>query len=197
LTTPNHDTDPNGTCKSLDINGPYSSFQVVGEDPECTVTIYAQDQTGDICSSTAPQLEVNIGRCYNASWVFYSIDGCEVPGSSATSSPTSSPSNSSSNSHSSVGPIVGGVVGGVVFVTMILVGAIYFWRKKKRSTAAPGLGEDARYELSGAEDRKEMPVSNAHGYFGGEMHGSKPPSVKGASPPPVELPANYHRSVAG
>jgi hypothetical protein len=162
----------------------------VNLDPECTVTIYAQDQSGDICSSTAQQIEANIAKCYSTAWVYYSIDGCADPDPSSRSSPTSSPS-STRKPKSSVGPIVGGVIGGVVGVALILASAVYFWRIKRSNAVVP-TKRDSIYEMSGAEERKEMPGHEAYGgYFRGEMEGEKAPSVK-ASPAPVELPTDHH-----
>ncbi|KAF5845303.1 hypothetical protein GGP41_002869 [Bipolaris sorokiniana] len=83
---------PNGTCSRLADNGKYGSFQVVGLDPGCSVlqdecmelltlsaTIYGADAEEFVpCSSTALQF-AQIAACYNASWVYYSVDMCTPP----------------------------------------------------------------------------------------------------------------------
>ncbi|KAF2430306.1 hypothetical protein EJ08DRAFT_249460 [Tothia fuscella] len=182
---------PNGTCKTLNSNGPFKSFQLVNLDPECTLTIYGQDPSGDICATNAPQIEANIARCYNASWTYYSFDSCAVPEATTASSSTGATSSLSTSSKSktsgNVGPIVGGVIGGVIFIALVLAAGVYWMRKRKNGIAeAPNDGE--RHEMPAHNDRYEMQTKR-YTYFGGELDSEKPESdVKHSSPPPVELP---------
>ncbi|KAH7076710.1 hypothetical protein BKA63DRAFT_288161 [Paraphoma chrysanthemicola] len=122
---------PNGTCTDFRRTGSYGSFHVVGMDPGCTVTIYADDYSGDICSSTAPQLEINLVDCYNSSYIFYSIDWCNSP-RSATPLPSASPS-----AKVSTGAIVGGVVGGVVVLGILIGFGVCIWKRKRGNDDAP------------------------------------------------------------
>ncbi|KAH7086900.1 hypothetical protein FB567DRAFT_54884 [Paraphoma chrysanthemicola] len=149
---------PNGTCTDFRRTGSYGSFHVVGMDPGCTVTIYADDYSGDICSSTAPQLEINLVDCYNSSYIYYSIDWCNSP-RSATPSPSSS---TSSSAKVSTGAIVGGVVGGVVVLGILIGVGVYMWKRKIRNNDAPQeVGGTGIAELS--YEPKPMEMDGASG----------------------------------
>ncbi|OCL05611.1 hypothetical protein AOQ84DRAFT_355893 [Glonium stellatum] len=155
---------PNGTCTHLDSQGPFSSFQVVQEDNGCTVTIYGNDTIpGEPCSATALQF-AEIATCYNASWVYYSIDACIPPGSSSTASSNPTSSSTPQSHHSNhTGAIAGGVVGGVVGLAILVGIAIFFFvRRRRRQRQQP-------------DDPHEMPDAHVP-----EMH------AKEAEP---ELPA--------
>ncbi|CAO2653931.1 Nn.00g106640.m01.CDS01 [Neocucurbitaria sp. VM-36] len=132
---------PNGTCTDLRRSGPYGSFHVVGLDPGCTVTIYANDTTEDICSGY--QEEIRPVDCYNSSFVYYSIDFCD-PGA-AQELPSSAPTSSSGTPTSA---IVGGVVGGVLGLCIILGLVIYMIRKRraKVGSGTPYAGETAQVD---------------------------------------------------
>ncbi|KAF1993551.1 hypothetical protein P154DRAFT_540316 [Amniculicola lignicola CBS 123094] len=155
---------PNGTCTRLSL-GTLKSFQVVNLDKGCAVTIYGPDEDPAYpCSST--QLQVaEIAQCYNTSWVYYSIDGCDIPtttpsatplitdstppptgvaSSSATSSATAAPR----SSHTGI--IIGGIVGGVALFALILFGVAFYYRRRY-STAKrlpPPPPPPPSYELS-------------------------------------------------
>ncbi|KAF2103610.1 hypothetical protein NA57DRAFT_53125 [Rhizodiscina lignyota] len=157
---------PNGTCTALNTQGSYGSFQVVDEDPGCTVTIYGKDATPDSCSSTSLQF-AEIAMCYNASWVYYSIDACLRPGtaayssalsassaastSSAAAATSSSSSSTSHSSHSSpIGPIVGGVVGGVL-VGMLVLGGGFFLLRRRRTQKQQERSSRDYHEMPGSQ----------------------------------------------
>lgn len=112
---------PNGTCTRFDEAGKISSFQLIEADPGCTgeiylpthdtltadlsVTIYANDTTpDDTCSATVIELAQPPPACYNASWVYFSIDECAPPKpistSSLSSAATPSPSSAATPSSS-------------------------------------------------------------------------------------------------
>ncbi|KAF2681599.1 hypothetical protein K458DRAFT_309108 [Lentithecium fluviatile CBS 122367] len=136
---------PNGTCTVLDVQGSFGSFQVVDEDPGCSVTIYGKDSDPESpCSSTVLEF-ASLARCYNTSWVYYSIDACtppdQLPSSSSASSsskpsssnattPTSSPSPEPQRK-SRTGAIVGGVVGGVSGIALV-AGLVFFSVRRNR-----------------------------------------------------------------
>ncbi|KAG9186204.1 hypothetical protein G6011_02760 [Alternaria panax] len=129
---------PNGTCTDLRRNGAYGSFQVVGLDPGCTVTIYMNDTTVDICSGY--QEEIQPIDCYNSTFVYYSIDFCDAGANdatpSATPTPTSTPSPSPPpppSSGLSTGAIVGAAVGGGIALGIITGLAVFYIMKKRNS----------------------------------------------------------------
>ncbi|KAH9886776.1 hypothetical protein F4778DRAFT_438446 [Xylariomycetidae sp. FL2044] len=151
LTAP--DGFPDGLCTkfSNQVTSPYSSFRVDALDPGCDATIYGND-TGDAICSSDVKIFAQQHRCYNSSWVYYSVDSCSVliPSSTVstdipstvTSTPspgTPSPTSSSSSSdHINVGAVAGGATaGGVVGLAMIAALAYFLWwkpRSKKRKT---------------------------------------------------------------
>ncbi|KAI8938900.1 hypothetical protein NX059_004757 [Plenodomus lindquistii] len=137
---------PNGTCTDLRRTGPYGSFQVVGLDEGCAVTIYKNDTTTDPCSGFA-SLATPIA-CYNSTYVYYSIDMCLPGGAQASSVPTPSPSTTPTSSGPSAGAIAGSVVGGVVGLGIIIAIILFVVLKKKKKAkelaAAP-------HESGGAE----------------------------------------------
>jgi len=132
---------PNGTCTDLRRNGPYGSFQVVGLDPGCTVTIYMNDTTVDICSGF--QEEIQPIDCYNSTFVYYSIDFCdagaigESPSATSTPTPTSTPSSTpppSGSSGLSTGAIAGAAVGGGIGLGIIIGLAVFFIMRRRHSS---------------------------------------------------------------
>lgn len=118
---------PNGTCTDLRRSGPYGSFHVVGLDPGCMVTIYADNTSEDICSGH--QEEIQMVDCYNSTYIYYSIDFCD-PG--AAKGPPLSPSQVST-SKTPTGAIVGGVVGGVVALGIIICIVVMCIVRKRRA----------------------------------------------------------------
>ncbi|EUC51256.1 hypothetical protein COCMIDRAFT_79905 [Bipolaris oryzae ATCC 44560] len=120
---------PNGTCTDLRRTGPYGSFQVVGLDPGCTVTIYQNDTTENICSGY--QEVIQPIDCYNSSFVYYSIDFCDIV---STQSPIAPHPPSSGSSGISTGAAVGATLGGVAGLA-IIGGLIAFFVLKKRREA--------------------------------------------------------------
>ncbi|KAI4659377.1 uncharacterized protein J4E78_005804 [Alternaria triticimaculans] len=132
---------PNGTCTDLRRNGPYGSFQVVGLDPGCTVTIYMNDTAVDICSGF--QEEIQPIDCYNSTFVYYSIDFCdaaaigESPSATSTPTPTSTPSSTpppSGSSGLSTGAIAGAAVGGGIGLGIIIGLAVFFIMRRRHSS---------------------------------------------------------------
>jgi hypothetical protein len=130
------------------------------------VTLYANDENPDEPCSSDTQLEFpRIASCYNASWIYYSIDFCSPP-SLVSSSSSNAPSPSSSSSASSLpsasntpsststsspepartshtGAIAGGIVGGVCGLALIS-GLVFFLvrrRGKSRQQAESQQGD--------------------------------------------------------
>jgi hypothetical protein len=139
------------------------------------VTIYEKDND-DQCSETAFKQFAVVPTCYNASWIYYSIDLCNNPSGPTTlpnplSTPSNTPANSptstptdtstpktSSNSHT--GAIAGGIVGGVCGLALV-AGLIFFLmrRRKRRSQQQPVDQETqatALTELSPQDTKHEM-----------------------------------------
>ncbi|KAI9933045.1 hypothetical protein MW887_007516 [Aspergillus wentii] len=107
-----------------------SSFQVTKLNTGCAVTIYASDTiTDEPCSATVVEVAERY-KCYNSSWVYYSIDGCTGSGDDSDSS-----SGSSGSNHIDVGKIVGGVVGGVAGVAVICGLMLWFFLSRRRQKA--------------------------------------------------------------
>lgn len=106
-----------------------------------SATIYGADAEEFVpCSSTALQF-AQIAACYNASWVYYSVDMCTPPNPTINPSRPTGTSNEAKNSNkNNTGAIVGGVVGGVG--GLALIGLAFFLvhrrhRNKKHALAQP------------------------------------------------------------
>lgn len=97
------------------------------------------DTTVDICSGY--QEEIQPIDCYNSTFVYYSIDFCDVGGvgESPSPSPSSSPTSAPASSGLSTGAIAGAAIGGVVGVGIVL-GLIAFFVLKKRKQARNNQG---------------------------------------------------------
>jgi len=187
---------PNGTCSRLDSEGSFGSFQVVQQDPGCGVTIYGNDTTEDICSSIPSQTIIaELVKCYNSSWVHYSIDFCTDPSTLSSSTPSSNPTNtatSKSSGSSHPGLIAGCVVGGVIVIAALAIGAFIYARRKRRANGGVGpIMKDGRnIQEMDAGEVKELPAHPGAEEYS-ELQGSRPrSSVK----PPVELPAYEYPS---
>ncbi|KAF2798848.1 hypothetical protein K505DRAFT_414074 [Melanomma pulvis-pyrius CBS 109.77] len=90
---------PNGTCTPLVLKST-QSFQIVGLDKGCQVTLYGPDTGSDPCSADILILG-KIGACYNSTWDYYSIDGCDIPTITPSATPLVLPSSMSTISSSS------------------------------------------------------------------------------------------------
>lgn len=100
------------------------------------MTIYGHDADPDEPCSSQTTKVAELATCYNASWVYYSIDMCTLPLPGSTTSPavaaaTVTVTASSSSNHT--GAIVGGIVGGVAGVALILgLGWWLLWSRRRR-----------------------------------------------------------------
>ncbi|KAN0085126.1 hypothetical protein V8E54_001593 [Elaphomyces granulatus] len=158
---------PNGTCTNLRFNGPVGSFQVVQEDTGCAVTIYGNDTIAtEPCSATVLQF-ANVAQCYNASWVYYSIDGCSIPSSESASPNSSNTVNS--------GAIAGGVIGAVAGIAIIAGIFWYFYisrsGRKGENLEAPVPPPPPTFEKPAYIDHPRPPQELAAPYF--EMTSNK------------------------
>ncbi|KAH7378286.1 hypothetical protein BKA66DRAFT_571715 [Pyrenochaeta sp. MPI-SDFR-AT-0127] len=165
---------PNGTCTDIRRSGEYGSFQVVGLDPGCTVTIYVEDTTTTMCGGY--QEEIQMVDCYNSTFVYYSFDFCDPAGARTSSAPLPS---STSSPKASTGVIVGGVVGGVLGFGIILGLVICFIRKRRQSQNwdDPPPHEPPQINEMYARERMELPA-NMMVYKG---------AIAEVQQPPVEL----------
>jgi hypothetical protein len=137
---------PNGSCTDIRRSGDYGSLQVVGLDPGCAgtyqpntthipyqptnigpVTIYVNDSNTTICGGY--QEEIQIGECWNSTFVYYSIDMCDL---GALTSPSVTAS-ASASSGPTTGTLVGGIVGGLAGLAVILGIALWVLARKKRA----------------------------------------------------------------
>ncbi|OAG03089.1 uncharacterized protein CC84DRAFT_1219996 [Paraphaeosphaeria sporulosa] len=199
---------PNGTCTRIDKKGAYKSFQVVGLDEGCSVTLYGKDSDPKSSCSSQTQLEFpRIGACYNASWVYFSIDFCDPPetrSSSTTLHVTSTPAASSTSSTTltstsattpnstpktsrkgNTGAIAGGIVGGAVALALVVALVIFSVKRNRR------LQEEAQGHAPGTAP-EELPTQDVkHEIYSHEA--SLPPQEIGRNSvyiPPSELHSN-------
>jgi hypothetical protein len=106
------------------------------------VTIYGNNSDPSMPCSSEIKIVAQLAQCYNSSWVYYSIDGCDIPSTLPTSSALSEATASATSTPSaavrpSTGVIVGGIVGGVSAFGLVFVFAMYFLRRHYRSHRPP------------------------------------------------------------
>lgn len=175
---------PDGLCTSFTskASGHFSSFQVVGKDRGCTgrcqprkrsqatvsedstnearknnqVTIYGSNSDTAECSSDTLEF-AEVGRCYNTSWEYYSIDACIKPESLPSSTDLAlSTSTGSSNENLPAGTIAGAVVGAVAGLGVLLGALVYVYCfRRRRNRHLDQAGQPT--ELS-STDKMEMPT---------------------------------------
>ncbi|PGH12345.1 hypothetical protein AJ80_06755 [Polytolypa hystricis UAMH7299] len=201
---------PDGLCTELKKNGLIGSFQVIQQDPGCSVSIYSPNaDPNSPCSSAVTEL-AEIAKCYNASWAYYSIDMCSPPSSersgtatlvtTATSSASASskPDASDMSSGPNVAAIAGGVGGGVGLIIILNVAFwIFFIRRRRRRTqeeqASMHLQQTAmppkkRAQYDAFSDPSEIPPAvppKSDSYH--ELESPRIPAA-GSTMEPVELP---------
>ena len=126
------------------------------------VTIYGNDTIAtEPCSATVLQF-ANVAQCYNASWVYYSIDGCSIPSSSSESA-----SSSSSSSSVNAGAIAGGVIGALAGIG-ILAGLFWYFcvsRSKGENPEAPVPSQPPTFEKPAYVEHPRPPQELAAPYF--------------------------------
>ncbi|KAF1954192.1 hypothetical protein CC80DRAFT_129864 [Byssothecium circinans] len=145
---------PDGVCTQLGMssNGTPRTFQLARLDDGCAVTIYGANEGPDPCSSSL-KIVAQIGTCYNASWVYYSIDGCVQPSASSIILPTTTPTPTSTSTPiatatvanydasptttpisapgtSHTGAVVGGITGGVAAFAVLLALTMVLLRRQ-------------------------------------------------------------------
>jgi hypothetical protein len=134
------------------------------------VTLYGENE-GPLKCSSAIKIVGHVATCYDPSWVYYSIDGCLPPTSSAAVSlmkPTatgpsatrSASASASATPESKVNTrvIVGSTVAGVSCVILGLIGALLLLRRRRKAPAADPkheLSEDQAYAESDAAAEKK------------------------------------------
>ncbi|PSN75307.1 hypothetical protein BS50DRAFT_671492 [Corynespora cassiicola Philippines] len=148
---------PDGLCQPLGPN--LKSFQIVGLDEGCVVTLYGPN-TNELTCSADIKIVAEKAACYNSSWVYYSIDNCLPPSSTTVKLPTLTPTNispsdtpqntdgTSPQPSSSTGVIVGGVVGGVSSLVIIGLVALLFVRRRRKHLQSAPPTPPPKYELS-------------------------------------------------
>lgn len=133
------------------------------------MTIYVNDDDTTICGGY--QEEIQLGQCWNSTFVYYSIDMCDIgalssPSSSSVATPAAS-SSPSSPTGSTTGTLVGGIVGGLAGLALILGIALWLLARKKRARKAAVAEEHSRgyaeadtnpyrSEMDGTYQRHEM-----------------------------------------
>ncbi|ORY19165.1 hypothetical protein BCR34DRAFT_582354 [Clohesyomyces aquaticus] len=140
---------PDGTCTPLNLTSSLHGFQVVGLDSGCSVTIYGPDDDTGLACSSPTKIIAELASCYNTSWVYYSIDGCDPPGKTPSPTPTSS-SASKQNGTTNIGAIVGGIVGGVVGVALVIIIIFLCYRQRRVPPRKDTPPPPPRYELPNA-----------------------------------------------
>lgn len=121
------------------------------------VTIYGSNSGAAECSSDTLEF-AEVGRCYNTSWEYYSIDNCIKPELLASSSTVlpSSTSTSASNESPPTSTIVGAVLGGIAGLSILVGALVYgFCFRRRRNHHVEQVGEPR--ELS-PTSKTEMPA---------------------------------------
>ena len=145
------------------------------------------------CSSEA-KIVAQLAQCYNSSWVYYSIDGCDIPSTlpassalpEATSSATPAPT---ANARPSTGVLVGGIIGGVSAFALVFISAMYFLRRHYRSRQPP---LPPSHELPGDKALIELSPTYPEKVANIELYGHDAAELGRHSThvPPVELPGD-------
>lgn len=107
-----------------------------------------------------------MGECWNSTFVYYSIDMCDIgalssssaaPASSTTPTASSSPSTpSTSSSGPTTGTLVGGIVGGLAGLALILGLALWLLARKKRARKAAAAQSGVYAEVESNPQRGEV-----------------------------------------
>ena len=157
-----------------------------------TVTIYIDDPSTTICGGY--QEEIQLGQCWNSTFAYYSIDMCDMPGSSPTPSPTPSSSKDNVSHGLATGTLVGAVLGGLAGGALLLGFALWILARKKRARKARAAAEyserSERHEHGAgyAEVETNLYRSEMDGtYQRHEMEQGKVVYKHEVATPPVEL----------
>lgn len=178
------------------------------------VTLYGPDTTADPCSADI-LIVGKIGTCYNSTWAYYSIDGCDIPSVTPSPTPVALTSSSSSSSTSTSTPvsstavpnasataspssspeaakkdnhlplIVGAALGGVGVIALISIAVLLLVRHRRSN---PRQRELPSYELS--NDRALLEATNGEKAVQTELWAHEPVQEIGRNSlhlPPVEL----------
>lgn len=175
-----------------------------------SVTLYANntesgDNAGKACSSET-KIVAQLAECYNSTWIYYSIDGCDIPSRLPSSSLTldtspqptlAGPATASRTNPPSVnkpasntGIIVGGIVGGVSVFAIIFFVALYYMRRRFHQKHDPPI--PPRFELS-HEQSALAELAYAEKPPKTELYAHEPATEMGRNSvyvPPVELPGD-------
>ena len=115
------------------------------------MTIYGNDTTNDPCSATPEDKKVGqLIACYNATYIYYSIDMCDP----AAVIPTNQPVVKKSHT----GAIAGGVVGGLVGLALILGGAFWIVKKNRTQQQAAPVQENRTEHWSELQGREQNEI---------------------------------------
>ncbi|KAJ0124996.1 hypothetical protein J7T55_006339 [Diaporthe amygdali] len=195
---------PDGYCTNIAevADATYKSFMFTVLDDGCTPTIYQKDSTSDICSGD--QIIGYISRCYNTSWVYYSIDMCTSVTTSDASSATSTSSSTSSASSTSIatsngvsgGAIAGAVVGSVCGLGIIAAVCVYFFwfrpkqrERKRREIEESGMKDGGGASSTGAMRKEE---EDGEAYLISMHQSQQRPHELQSMPDVFEAPGDIH-----
>ncbi|KAF3051855.1 hypothetical protein E8E11_009896 [Didymella keratinophila] len=170
---------PNGSCTDIRRSGEYG------------ITIYIDDPSTTICGGY--QEEIQLGQCWNSTFVYYSIDMCDTPNPSASPTSTSSSSKDNHSHGLTTGTLVGAVLGSLAGGALLLGFALWILARKKRARkarAAAEYGENRggyatvnRAEADTSPYRSEMDGTHQRH----EMEQGKVVYKHEVATPPVEL----------
>lgn len=143
-----------------------------------TVTLYGPNNEKGLSCSSPLKIVAELGKCYNSSWIYYSIDGCLRPASSTpiilpsatpssqstlststastTTTSSSTPSTSSSSATSTPPPdqpssqtiTIIGAIAGTIAICALFIGILLFWLHRRKTRPEPGPPKPPSYELS-------------------------------------------------
>ncbi|KAK4506996.1 hypothetical protein PRZ48_000730 [Zasmidium cellare] len=123
-------------------------------------------------SSRQASIQINMGRYRTSPALLEQLSGAFISSNPGTAEPflqlnETHNDNGSSNDDSNTGAITGGVVGGIVGLAIIILGILWYYRRRRRAVAAK-LDEPAEHEV------QELPAQE------GTVLKNVPPSYDGS-----------------
>lgn len=152
------------------------------------MTIYVNDPSTTICGGY--QEEIQLGECWNSTFVYYSIDMCDT--SNASASPAASSTDDGKHS-ATTGTLVGAVLGGLAGGAVLLGFALWILARKKRARKARAAAEYSEqgggYAVTNRAEVEPNPYRNEMDgtYQRHEMEQGKVVYKHEVATPPAEL----------